>query len=390
MYEDLIKKLTGKNKNDYEQAACHLVNTADVEMFKALVEKDDFLFDFVKQNVNERLMAAVTDENYKNIFTLMEIYSPSYEDFIVSTLVKYANEDLTDRMLKLLECGSVDEKIYSAKYFSRIQDPLAIEALRKNAFSDNEFLNINCALALGLFKDKKSFDIALEKLDNPDEFERLSGVKFLSVYGDISAVPAIIAAMKVSSMSENIAGELPFLMDLFQLLDNYYEDALLVLNNIINGLGEILALSLVLDFELFEVFERLIYKSEDSKAAVVLLNAQEKFNTLTENDEYLFDEDKETKNEVYDIKKQLCAMDTKKLKEQIYEEIKEDSLFVYTALDFATDLCAIRELLKSNNQTLILKTAEVLKKLNNLDENTRTVALLKVTDTNIKSIIRAL
>lgn len=390
MYEDLIKKLTGKNKNDYEQAACHLVNTADVEMFKALVEKDDFLFDFVKQNVNERLMAAVTDENYKNIFTLMQIYSPSYEDFIVNTLVKYANEDLTDRMLKLLECGSVDEKIYSAKYFSRIQDPLAIEALRKNAFSDNEFLNINCALALGLFKDKKSFDIALEKLDNPDEFERLSGVKFLSVYGDISAVPAIIAAMKVSSMSENIAGELPFLMDLFQFLDNYYEDALLVLNNIINGLGEILALSLVLDFELFEVFERLIYKSEDSKAAVVLLNAQEKFNTLTENDEYLFDEDKETKNEVYDIKKQLCAMDTKKLKEQIYEEIKEDSLFVYTALDFATDLYAIRELLKSNNQTLILKTAEVLKKLNNLDENTRTVALLKVTDTNIKSIIRAL
>ncbi len=390
MYEDLIKKLTGKNKNDYEQAACHLVNTADVEMFKALVEKDDFLFDFVKQNVNERLMAAVTDENYKNIFTLMQIYSPSYEDFIVNTLVKYANEDLTDRMLKLLECGSLDEKIYSAKYFSRVQDPLAIEALRKNAFSDNEFLNINCALALGLFKDKKSFDIALEKLDNPDEFERLSGVKFLSVYGDISVVPAIIAAMKVSSMSENIAGELPFLMDLFQLLDNYYEDALLVLNNIINGLGEILALSLVLDFELFEVFERLIYKSEDSKAAVVLLNAQEKFNTLTENDEYLFDEDKETKNEVYDIKKQLCAMDTKKLKEQIYEEIKEDSLFVYTALDFATDLYAIRELLKSNNQTLILKTAEVLKKLNNLDENTRTVALLKVTDTNIKSIIRAL
>ena len=177
---------------------------------------------------------------------------------------------------------------------------------------------------------------------------------------------------------------------MFQFLDNYYEDALLVLNNIINGLGEILALSLVLDFELFEVFERLIYKSEDSKAAVVLLNAQEKFNTLTENDEYLFDEDKETKNEVYDIKKQLCAMDSKKLKEQIYEEIKEDSLFVYTALDFATDLYAIRELLKSNNQTLILKTAEVLKKLNNLDENTRTVALLKVTDTNIKSIIRAL
>lgn len=43
MVEDLIKKLTGKNKQDFEAAACHLVNTADVEMFKALVAKDDFL-----------------------------------------------------------------------------------------------------------------------------------------------------------------------------------------------------------------------------------------------------------------------------------------------------------------------------------------------------------
>ena len=390
MCEDLIKKLTGKNKNDYEHAAEHLVNNADINMFRELAAKDDFLFDFVKQNVNERLSAAVTDENYKNIFALMKVYSPSYEDFIINTLVKYANEDISDKMLNLLESGSVEEKIYSAKYFSRIQDPLAIDALRTNAFSDNEFLNINCAIALGQFGDNESFNTALKMLDSADEFEQLSGVKFLSAYGDISAVPAIINSMKVSSMNENIAGEIPYLMDLFQLLDNYYDDALLVLNNIINGLGEILALSLVLDFELFEVFERLIYKSEDSKAAVVLLNAQEKFNTLTENDEYLFDEDKDTKNEVYDIKKLLSTIDNKKLEKLIYTELNEESPFVYTALDFATDLYAIRELLKSNNQTLILKTAEVLKKLDNLDENTKTVALLKVTDTNIKSIIRAL
>ena len=128
MSEDLIKKLTGKNKNDYGQAASHLVNNADVEMFKELVAKDDFLFDFVKQNVNERLAAAVTEENYKNIFALMKVYSPSYEDFIINSLVKYANEDVTDKMLSLLENGCVEEKIYSAKYFSRIQDPLAIGA----------------------------------------------------------------------------------------------------------------------------------------------------------------------------------------------------------------------------------------------------------------------
>ena len=70
--------------------------------------------------------------------------------------------------------------------------------------------------------------------------------------------------------------------------------------------------------------------------------------------------------------------------------LREDSAFVYTALDFAQDLMAIRELLKCSNQTIILKTAEILKSLNNLDDTAKTVALLKITDENIKSIIRAL
>ena len=43
-----LKKLTGKNKNDYEQVAKMMIDTADVELFKELVENDDFLFDFVR------------------------------------------------------------------------------------------------------------------------------------------------------------------------------------------------------------------------------------------------------------------------------------------------------------------------------------------------------
>lgn len=390
MSEDLLKKLIGKNKKDYEQAASLIIDNADFDTFKQLVEKDDFLFDFVKQNISERLAKAVNRCNFENLFKLMKLYSPTYEDFIISSLVKFANEDITDKMLDLLENGSLDEKTYAAKYFSKIQDPLALDTLRQNAFSDNDFLKLNCAQALGMFEDKITFNEALNKLDSSDEFEKLNAVKFLSSYGDTSVVQNIINTMKMSSMSENIASEILYLQNIFELLNNNYADALLVLNNIINGLGEIVPLTCVFDFELFEVFERLIYKSEDSKAAVVLLNAYEKFNILTENDEYIFDEDKDTKNEIYDIKKLLSQINTKELGKLIYEELDENSPFVYTALDFATDLHAIRELLKSNNQTIILKTAEILKKLGNLDENTKTVALLKVTDTNIKSIIRAL
>ena len=383
-----LKKLTGKF--GYEPIAKHLVNDCDTELFKELVESDSFLFDFVKQNVAQRIDAQVNENNYKNLIEFLKFYSPSYEDVIVSALVKYANEDLTDLMLEKFENGTDDEKTYIAKYFAKIQDPLAYEFLKKNSYSENEFLAQNCATTLGQWHDEASYNFAIEKLKDEDDFEKLSAVKFLVAYGDKKAVPMIIDAMKDSAMSENIAGEIPYLEDIFSLMNENFQDALLMLNYIINALGEILPLAVVLDFELFEVFEQLINKSEDSKVAVVLINAREKFETLTENDEYIFDEDKETKNEIFDIKKLLESLNKKELEKLLNEELEENSPFVFTALDFSTDVLAIRELLKSNNQTVILKTVEVLKKLGYLDENTKTIALLKVTDINIKSIIRAL
>lgn len=381
-----LKKLTGKF--GFEPVARHLINDCDIALFQELVESESFLFDFVKQNVAERIGAQINDNNYKNLIEFLKFYSPSYEDVIVSALVKFADEDLTDLMLEKFENGTDDEKTYCARFFGAIQDPLAHPLLAANAYSDNEFLAQNCASSLALWQDEKSYNEALEKLKSDDEFEKLSAVKFLSAYGNKNALPEIFNAMKNSALAENIAGEIPYIENLFELLDKYYEDALLLINFIINGLSEILPLSVIFDFELFEVFERLINNCDDSKCAIVLLNARDKFDTLTENDEYLFDEDKNTKNEVQDIKKLLRSVQD--LKKYINDELNENSPFVYTALEFATDLLKIRELLKSNNQTLILKTAEILKKLGGFDETARTVALLKVSDINIKSIIRAL
>ena len=387
---DNLKKLTGKNKNDYEAVAKHLVDDCDVELFKELVDNDDFLFDFVKNNVAQRIENAVNQNNYQNLVEFLKYYSQSYEDAIVGSLVKYADEDLTDLMLDKFENGCDNEKTYAAKYFAKVQDPLAYEFLRLNSYSDNEFLAQNCAMTLGAWHDEKSFDEAIEKLQNTDDFEKLSAVKFFTAYGDKKAVPMLFEAMKTSTMAENIAGEIPYLVSLYELIKTDYENALLAIIYITNALGEILPLSVVFDFELFEVFEELINNHDDSKVAITLLNARDKFDTLTENDEYLYDEDKNTKNEIFDIKKLLNSVKKKDLEKYINDELREDSPFVFTALDFATDELAIRELLKSNNQTLILKTAEVLKSLGNFDETARTVALLKVTDINIKAIIRAL
>ena len=386
----MFKKLTGKNPREYEYAARHIMDNTDEKLFAELVEKDSFLFDFIKQNVAQRLEKATNDNNWHSLLAFLKYYSPSYEEFIASTLAKYADEDLTDKMLELLENGSESEKTYAAKFFSYVQDPLAIESLKKNLYTENEYLNINCAVTLSNMFEDSSYNEAIEKLKSSDDFEKLAAVKFLTAYGKKEALPYIVDAMKNSALAENIAGEIPYLISIFDVLDNNFEEGLLVINYIVNGLGEILALSQVFDFELFDVFEYVEKKCEDSRVAVVLLNAIEKFEILTENDEYLFDEDKNTKNEIFDIKKLLLNVDKNYLLTRVNFELKEDSPFVYTALDFASDQVAIRELLKSNNQTLILKTAEVLKSLGNLDDTAKTVALLKINDDNIKSIIRAL
>ena len=381
-----FRKLTGKH--DFEAVVKHLVDDCDCELFKELIEKDDFLFDFVKQNVANRISKAINENNFKSLLSFMKYYSPAYEDVIVSNLVKYADEDLTDILLEKFSNGNDDEKTYCAKYFGIIKDSLAYELLRKNSYSQNQYLCQNCAISLAQWGDKESYNEAILKLDSNDDFEKYSAVKFLSAYGEKDAVKPIINAMKSSATAENIAGEIPYLQNLFELLDENYQDALIVINHIVNGLGEILPLCTVFDFELYDVFEKLINDYNDSKSAIVLLNASEKFATLTENDEYLFDEDKDTQNEIKDIKRLLKS--AKDLNKYINSELNPESPFVYTALDLTDDLIAVRELLKSDDQTLILKTAEVLKKLGSLDETAKTIALGKVSDINIKSIIRAL
>ncbi len=385
---DTIKKLTSKNKSDYEQVAYQLINSADVNLFEELVKQDDFLFDFVKYNVAQRLQNACNSSNYRNLLAFFKIYSPSYEEFIISTLAKFANEDLTDEILELFENGTDNEKTYCAKYFAHIQDSLALPLLNKYAFSENENLATNCAVTLGQFGDKEVYSHALEKLSSDDDFEQFSAINFLVAYGDKNAVAGIIDAMQKSTMAENIAGEIPYLIDLFELFNRNRTHGLLVLNHIVNGLAEILPLASIFDYNLYEILKKLVQSvTKNSAIATVLTNAQEKFNTLTENDEYLFDEDKNTKNEVFEIKKLLNSA---KIPQLTDEELNENSPFVFTALDFTTNTDAVTKLLCAQNQTIILKSAEILKKLGAWDESTKSIALSGVTDKNIHSVIEAL
>lgn len=403
MDNEYVKKLTGKNPQDYESAAAYIVNNSDVEAFAALVEKSDFLFDFIKENVKKRLANVITNFNYKNILQFLKIYSQDYEDFIVSTLVRFANEDLTDEMLARLENGSDNEKAYSAKYFSRINDTLAIESLRKNSYSEFSPLAMNCAEALSAMNDEDSYNKALEKIKSDDEFEKLSAANFLVAYKDKKAISVLFETMKKSSMPENIASEIPYLQRFLELLDSQFKyDVILALNYILGGLGEIVSLDQIFAIEFYDVLVKLIdiqpYEN-DSKFALLLANSKLKFEQLTENDEYIFDEDKIVKEEIFAIKELLSSLEPAFWNEQeslLQNEIIEDSEFIFFALEIVQDLNLVgsferlKPLLSSLNQTLILKSVEVIKSIGKIKEIDKDAVLSKISDENIRLIIESI
>lgn len=397
-----LKDLTSKDKNKAQEAASYLVNSGDIELFKMLVDKSDFLFDFIRNNISKYIELAVSKENYWNILKFFDIYSVYYDDLFASILSKHANQNLTEEIFKMLEKGTESQKIYAAKYFAYIPDTVALELLSKYAFSDNELLSYNSAEALGQMQDDISFDIALNTLVSDDDFEKLKAVKFFNAYGRNYPFDAIFKAMKTSKMPENIAGQIPYMDSLLNLLSSeYMSDTLLVIDNILSGFGEILPLSDIFQFELFEVLEFLINnnKSENvnsSKIAEILLSAYSKFSMFCENQEYIYDEDKNTKYEIFSVLKLLQSQGDDFWKQQkrfVLNELKKskDSILAvlpviieYNLKEAIPDLIL---LLDSNDEIILCEVLTALNSLNAVDRIDFDKIISEIKNPNIKAII---
>ena len=108
--EKLVTELTQKDENKAHLAAETIINSKDIESFKELCSKSDFLFDFVITNVQKRISNVINENNYKNLLSFFSVYDETFADCIIKNLVKYANEDLTDEIYDLLENGSNSQK----------------------------------------------------------------------------------------------------------------------------------------------------------------------------------------------------------------------------------------------------------------------------------------
>lgn len=390
---DLIKKLTGKNPSEYEPVAKALVDNADVDLFFKLVGQDNFLFDFIKENVALRIQRACNKDNYLNLLKFLSVYSHSYDTMIVEVLHTFGGDSLFGKMRELFRDGNNPQKAYALKYFSLVSPDIVktlIPQIREAVKSEYEPIVSNAIELLSDLHDDVSKNEEFAKLDSQDEFEQYDAVKFLVSYGAKDCLSKILEVMKKSSFSENIASEIPYLIPLNELLETDYENALLVLAHIINAIPEIIPPSAVFSYEIKRVIEKLISMPIESAAALVLRMACDKFGELAYNEEYLFDSDKKTKEEIKEINNILSSLEVSQLESYLYDELYEDSDFVFFALDYVDELAELETLLESKNQTLVLKTLTIIKEKGFLKDAHKEIALKNVTNPDIRNIVTVL
>lgn len=316
----LANDFVGKDKNKSLQAAKEILDKPDLEAWQCLIEKSEYLFDYIKEKAGTNLINSINKDNVNNLFQLIKFYSEDWDRFIAEGLCKFKNEDLNNQMLNILKNGTNEEKTYAAKYFACNEYNEASLVLFECSKSSFEPLKINSAQALGYLNEKTSYNYYLEKLKSGDEWEQLDAAQFLSNYGNKDAAIEMLKVVTSSKVSEHISGEAALLLDLQELYPN--EDAniqllaLEALDNIISGIPEIWPLSLIFDFKIYENVEKLIYLAHNQsdsdlsgKYAELLLKINSKLALFKENSQYTFDEDKNVLNEIDEIYHLLLSQD---------------------------------------------------------------------------------
>lgn len=397
-----VKNITAKDENKAIEIITEMINSSDTELFQELVNQTDFLFPFIKDNVCRRFEKSLRASNYKNLLNFLNIYSPDYDRVFASALRVFGQEEIKPVMLELLTNGTKSQKTYATRFYELSPDLLAVKELINNAFDDDENLADASAAALGKLNEQKSYLIALEKLNGNDDFEALKALNFFVSYIKNPPMENIFEALKKSDMPENFAGKIAYLTPLPRLIQEDLQNALIVIDNIVTGFGEILPLSQVFDFELYDVFgilSELCNGDLNQRIATVLLRAKSKFATICGNDEYTFDEDKNTKEELKEIFELLNSFGEgfwSHLKSLVPQELKEDKNRVLSALEVIKDFdikSAVPQILdmiyENEDETVICEGLSALKQFEALSYTNKEEILSELKNETIKAIVES-
>lgn len=390
------KNLISKDAELSKKTASEILNNCDIETFKTLCDNSSHIFDFIIDKIVKNLTNATNHENIKTTFEFAKIYNERLGDFIVKSWLRLANEDLTDELLEIFENGTLDQKIYTARYFEKINDPPALDLLNKYAYSENEYLSQACACALSSFGDNTLRNQVIESLkDKNDDFKRYFSLKFLINYGKNEDLPIIIAETLCSPFGANLAADILYKYSLDELCNlTTFEDSLGVFDEIVSAYPEDIPLDTICDFNIYDFLNKLFENKNEPFVNRILADLKNIFELICEGNIYTYDLNKDSLLEIKNINNRLKAFnpDENLITQELEKTPKRILRALNTLSSIATDTSAQKIKIlceKTDNSAVLCECAKIAKILNRQDMIKKEEILKKIAGENARALFES-
>lgn len=302
-----LNDLISKDNSAAKGAAIKLLAEKDVESFKILNSKSEFLFDFIKEKILKNLIGAVNSKNCLNLFEFLKVYSPDFKGFILHPLVQFKTPEIEDKMLNFLCSGSDEEKTYATEFFTILADKTKYEKIKANLNADFEPLKIASINYLSNLGFRLEFEESLKILEDnsKDNFEKLTQVEFLAYFGDKKAFEPIYNYFINEDNSYTIANFLLDLKPFSTLIEENREDEILnILSSIILNFPDSISFEEI-NYYINEGLFEFLLESENNLSALILFYLKNKTELILEDENYSIDLTKENKKEANIINSKL-------------------------------------------------------------------------------------
>lgn len=354
-----LNDLISKDNSAAKEAAIKLLAEKDVESFKILNSKSEFLFDFIKEKILKNLIGAVNSKNCLNLFEFLKVYSPDFKGFILHPLVQFKTPEIEDKMLNFLCSGSDEEKTYATEFFTILADKTKYEKIKANLNADFEPLKIASINYLSNLGFRLEFEESLKILEDnsKDNFEKLTQVEFLAYFGDKKAFEPIYNYFINEDNSYTIANFLLDLKPFSTLIEENREDEILnILSSIILNFPDSITFEEI-NYYINEGLFEFLLESENNLSALILFYLKNKTELILEDENYSIDLTKENKKEANIINSKLNNAI------QIFDK-KETLTLGLNSVNYFENILSL-EIIKEENIEIIEPIYNLLEKATN-------------------------
>ena len=354
-----LNDLISKDNSAAKGAAIKLLAEKDVESFKILNSKSEFLFDFIKEKILKNLIGAVNSKNCLNLFEFLKVYSPDFKGFILHPLVQFKTPEIEDKMLNFLCSGSDEEKTYATEFFTILADKTKYEKIKANLNADFEPLKIASINYLSNLGFRLEFEESLKILEDnsKDNFEKLTSVEFLAYFGDKKAFEPIYNYFINEDNSYTIANFLLDLKPFSTLIEENKEDEILnILSSIILNFPDSISFEEI-NYYINEGLFEFLLESENNLSALIVFYLKNKIELILEDENYSIDLTKENKKEANIINSKLNNAI------QIFDK-KETLTLGLNSINYFENILSL-EIIKEENIEIIEPIYNLLEKTTN-------------------------